>query len=333
MATPLKLKLGSRKSPLAMAQAALAAEAVAAAAVSAASATAAASGEADERILRGIEIEIVPITSEGDRDQKTRLDRFTEPGVFTRALEDALLDKIIDAAVHSAKDLPSALSDLFCLAGALEREDAHDAFVAGADTFLMSLPEGARVGSSSPRRIAQLRRVRADLEFLPLRGNLQTRLEKLDRREVDALLLAAAGLRRLGLQRRISELIPFDVCLPAAGQGIIVLERLVDSRWAEILDGAGSFTSRLCLDGERAFLRTLGAGCSVAVAGHASVDDGALRLDGRVLDKEGGRLLAESVTRSLGDDGQDRAAARSLAARTGVELAEALLARGAAELI
>jgi len=333
MTAPLRLKLGSRKSPLAMAQASLAAEAVAAAAVSAASATAASTGEADERLLRGIEIEIVPITSEGDRDQKTRLDRFAEPGVFTRALEDALLDGRIDAAVHSAKDLPSSLPDSFCLAGALEREDAHDVLVAGADTFLMSLPEGGRVGSSSPRRIAQLKRVRADLEFLPLRGNLQTRLDKLDRREVDALLLAAAGLRRLGLEGRISELIPFDVCLPAAGQGIIVLERLVDSAWASILDETGSSQSRLCLEGERAFLRTLGAGCSVAAAAHMTVDDRLLHIDGRVLDREGEKLLAERVTAPLDDGARDWTAARVLAANAGVALAEALLARGAAALI
>lgn len=323
METPLKLRLGSRKSPLAMAQAELAASAVAAAAV----------GEGDERVRSGIEIEIVPITSEGDRDQRTRLDRFTEPGVFTRALEEALLDKSIDAAVHSAKDLPSALPDSFCLAGALQREDAHDVLVGGTDTFLMSLPEGARVGSCSPRRIAQLKRVRADLEFLPLRGNLQTRLARLDDREVDALLLAAAGLKRLGLTGRISELIPFDVCLPAAGQAIIVLERLVESPWAGVLDAAGSATSRLCLDAERAFLGTLGAGCSAAVAAHAVVEDRVLRLDGRVLDREGERLLADRLNRLLKSGSEDRTAASASATSAGIELGEIFLARGAAKLI
>jgi len=316
-----------------MAQAELAAEAVAAAVVSEASATAAAAGDVDERIVRGIEIEIVPITSHGDRDLRTRLDRFTEPGVFTRALEEALLDGRIDAAVHSAKDLPSTLPDAFCLAGALEREDAHDVLVAGNDTFLAGLRQGARVGSCSPRRIAQLKRVRADLEFVPLRGNLQTRLDKLDSGEVDALLLAAAGLRRLDLTHRISELIPFDICLPAAGQGIVVLERLARNRWASILDAVGSRSSRICLEAERALLRTLGAGCSAAVAAQATRDGQTLHIEGRVLDREGERILQEQVTRPLRSGDEDLAAAADSARSAGVELGEALLSRGAAGLI
>jgi hydroxymethylbilane synthase len=327
-----KIRLGSRKSPLAMAQARLAAEALSA---------------ADS----GIAIEIVPVTSAGDRDQRTRLDRFSQPGVFTRALEDALVEGVIDAAVHSAKDLPSALDHRFRLFTPLEREDAHDALVARPGVFLMSLPGSARVGSCAPRRVAQIARVRGDLDFVPLRGNLQTRLDKLDRGEVDALILAAAGLKRLGLQERIAELLPYDVCLPAAGQGVIALESLSDSPCISLLESAGWRESGLCLEAERSFLRTLGAGCAAAVAAHAVLRIGELRLEGRILDLSGSRMLEGGVTAPVTDrkkatgeaaaekDVDRKAAAENYAAeisaagKAGTRLAGEFLERGAGELL
>lgn len=311
------IRLGTRKSPLAMKQAEMAALAVVAA--------------NEERALEAV---IVPVTSEGDRDQKTRLDRFSQPGIFTRALEEALLDGRIDAAVHSAKDLPSALDPRFRLAGALPREDPHDVLVARGETFFMSLPEGARVGTGSPRRIAQLGRVRADVEFVPVRGNLQTRIGKVDERELDGLILAAAGLKRLGLEDRISELIPHEICLPAAGQGVIVMECLADGPWAEALDAAASPASALCLEAERAFLRTLGAGCSAAVSAQAVCKDGALRLRGRVLDVKGESMLDGREEALIPDDAQSgRIAATVEATEAGERLAEDFLSQGAADLL
>ncbi len=277
-----------------------------------------------------VEVEIVPLTSEGDRDQKTRLDRFTTPGVFTRTLEEALLDRRIDAAVHSAKDMPSLLEPAFLLPCALPRASAHDALVAGKDTFLMSLPEGARVGSSSPRRIAQLKRVRGDIAFVPLRGNLATRLGKLDRGDVDALILAAAGLARQGFADRVSELIPFDICLAAAGQGTIVAETLKESPWNDLLDAAGCRESRLRLEAERVYLRKLGAGCSAAVAAHASLANGKLDAKGRVLTLDGKKMIEgeRSVHLSPAEE-----SALSRAEETGAALADDLISRGALDLL
>ncbi len=325
------LRLGSRKSPLAMAQARMAAAAIG-------------------RVRPDVDVEIVRITSEGDRDLRTRLDRFSQPGIFTRSLEAALRDGRIDGAVHSAKDLPSALDPGFRLTGALPREDAHDTLVVrggaareGKGTTFESLPSGARIGSCSPRRVAQLKRVRDDLYFCDLRGNLQTRLAKLDGGDVDAILLAAAGLKRLGLGGRISESIPFALCLPAAGQGMVVLECLEECGWSGLFDSIASSESRLCLEAERALLRTLGAGCSAAVAGYAVLTGGKLTLRGRVLDVDGVHLIegeviedvdrgpVEDVDRGPVED-VDRGSARSAAA-VGVRLGEELLSRGAAGLL
>jgi len=311
MAAVSKIRLGSRKSPLAMAQARLAAAALAAADA-------------------GLEVEIVPVTSAGDRDQATRLDRFSQPGVFTRALEDALAAGGIDAAVHSAKDLPSAVDSRFRVFTPLPREDAHDALVAGPGTFLMSLPEAARVGSCSPRRVAQLSRTRGDLAFVPLRGNLQTRLDKLASGEVDALILAAAGLRRLDLPGKIAELIPFDVCLPAAGQGMIALESLAGGAWTSLLESASLRASALCLEAERSFLRALGAGCAAAVAAHAVLEGDALKLAGRVLDVSGEHMLAGEARARVTDS---EAAAKTAAGEAGARLAGELLDRGAGDLL
>jgi len=304
MAAKDRIRLGTRRSPLALAQARLAAQALEAAAP-------------------GLGVEIVPVVTEGDRDRRTRLDRFSRPGVFTRAVEQVLAEGRIDAAVHSAKDLPSELDPAFRLAGVLPREDVHDALAARGTVFFASLPEGALVGSSSPRRTAQLKRLRSDLSFTAVRGNIETRLKKLDRGDVDALVLATAGLKRLGLEERISEILPFDVCLPAAGQGAIVMESLDRGPWSEILERVGSSAASLRLEAERSFLRRLGAGCSAAVAALTRLDgEETLTIEGRVLDEEGRKMVEGKATVPLPS-----------AAAAGVRLAEDLLSRGAAELL
>jgi hydroxymethylbilane synthase len=261
-----------------------------------------------------LEVEVVPVVSAGDRDQRTDLSRFSEPGIFTRALETAL--------VHSAKDLPSELDPGFCLAAALPREDPHDVLVAAAGTFLMSLPEKARVGTGSPRRKAQLARVREDLSFVAVRGNLETRLARVQDGEVQALILAAAGLKRLGLFDRVTELIPFEVCLPAAGQGAIAIECLDRGPLNALLGSVDDRASSLCLHAERAFLRKLGAGCSAAVGAHAALEGEELRLHGRVLDLTGSRMLEDRVAVKPGR-----------AEEAGTELGEKLLGLGARSLL
>jgi len=305
------MRLGSRKSPLALIQAGMAADAI-------------------RRTSPGLEVEIVPITSEGDRDRKTRLNGFSQRGVFTRALEDALSSGAIDAAVHSAKDVPSVLDPAFRLAGALPRADARDALVAPGGEGFMGLARGARVGTGSPRRAAQLGRLRRDIVFHPLRGNVQTRLDKLDRGDADALVLAAAGLERQGLGERITERISFDACLPAAGQGVIVMETLARSGWAEIVEKAGSRESGLCLEAERSFLKTLGAGCSAAVGAAAVLKKNGLELWGRVLDVAGKEMIEERTAVEIPGDGGD---AQSAAAGAGERLAKNLIARGASDLL
>lgn len=287
--------------------------------------------EAHETTGRGpVDVEIVPVTSQGDLDQKTRLDRFSQPGVFTRALEDALRNGQIDAAVHSAKDMPSRLESPFLLAAALPRASAHDALVARRDARLASLPQGARVGSSSPRRIAQLKRVRDDIAFIPVRGNLGTRLRKLDDLEIDALILAAAGLQRQGFPDRISELIPFDICLAAAGQGTIAIETLQESRWIDLVQAAGCVESRIRLEAERAFLAKLGAGCAAAVAAHATLTGGKLDLQVRVLALDGKRMIEGRERVPLPEAHET---ALLCAAETGGSVAEHVISRGALDLL
>ena len=222
-------------------------------------------------------------------------------GVFTKELEDALLDLRIDLAVHSLKDLPTVIPEGLAIAAICKREDPRDALVLPHDrrgaANLAALPKRSVVGTSSPRRLAQLKHVRSDLVFKDLRGNVDTRLRKLDEGQYDALVLACAGLRRLGLENRISAALSIEEMLPAVGQGALAVEtRAEDEDTIAIVAGLDHKFSRLACIAERAFLRALGGGCLLPIAAYAVVRDKRVRLSGLVSDTEGSRIVRERIT-------------------------------------
>lgn len=232
----------------------------------------------------GIEARVEIIHTTGDKITDVPLARLgaetSIKGLFTKEIEDALLDRRIDLAVHSMKDMPTELPPGLRIAAVPEREEARDALIGAT---LSSLQPGARVGTSALRRQAQLSAVRPDLHIVPVRGNVDTRLRKLDAGELDAILLAAAGLRRLGWQDRIDELIPMEVICPAVGQGALAVEtREGDDRF-DFLDDRKTHAA---VDLERAFLRAMGGGCQVPMGCH--VDQGLLRC--AVAEPDGSRL-------------------------------------------
>ena len=238
---------------------------------------------------------------------KTTGDVKTEPltviggkGVFTKELEDALVDGRIDLAVHSLKDLPTILPDSLTIAAICKREDPRDALVVLVTQPIISLkdlPDEAIVGTSSQRRIAQLKSMCPRLKLKDLRGNVDTRLRKLDDGKYDALILAAAGLRRLGLSDRINFAIPHSEMLPAVGQGAIAIETRADNEAA--IDAAGKLQhdrTRIACVAERALLRSLGGGCQLPIAAHALVDEKTLRLEALVASSDGARIVRGAIS-------------------------------------
>lgn len=249
-------------------------------------------------------------------------------GVFTKELEEALLDGRINIAVHSLKDLPTIIPEQLVIAAICKREDPRDALVMnrtlqGVFTSIRDLKQGARVGTSSPRRLAQLKHLRHDLVIMELRGNVDTRLRKLDEDQYDALVLACAGLRRLGLEKRISAALPPDEMLPAVGQGALGIEVRADDEAtiAAVTKLDHKFTRLACM-AERALLRSLGGGCQLPIAAYAVVRDKRIRLDGLVADTQGERIVRDRVSGGLDE-----------AEELGKRLGEQLLARGARELL
>jgi len=272
---------------------------------------------------RGASVEIVTIRTSGDRFVEASLPALGGKGVFTKEIEDALLEGRIDLAVHSLKDLPTTLAGGLLLGAVPEREDPADALVAAPGTTLASLRHGARVGTSSPRRRAQLLAARPDLEVVEVRGNVPTRLERQASGEVDAVVLARAGLARLGLAGRIAQVLPFETMLPAPGQGAIAVEvRSGDGATAEAVGAIDDADARAATAAERALLDGLGGGCRLPVGALASLENGALRLRARVASPDGASLL----------DGEERGAPADAEA-IGRRLADRLLARGARELL
>jgi len=249
-------------------------------------------------------------------------------GVFTKELEDALLDGRIDLAVHSLKDLPTILPDGLVIAAITKREDPRDALVLNqkiriTTPTIAALPRGAIVGTSSPRRLAQLRSIRTDLVINDLRGNIDTRVRKLDEGQYDALVLACAGLRRLGMADRISAALAPAEVLPAVGQGALGVEcRADDAETVELLSKLDHKFTRLACTAERALLRSLGGGCQLPIAGYAIVRDKRIRLDGLVADPQGRRLVKDRVSGALDE-----------AEQLGMLLGARLLEQGAAALM
>jgi len=270
-----------------------------------------------------VRIEIIKTTGDVKNDP---LSVIGGKGVFTKELEDALLDGRIDIAVHSLKDLPTVLPEGLSITAICEREDARDALVVRdgeQNGSLLHLPKGAVVGTSSQRRLAQLKALRNDVVVSDLRGNVDTRIRKLDEGRYDAVILASAGLVRLGLEARISARIPITEMLPAVGQGAIAIETRSDNELA--VESASRLDHRethiACL-AERAFLRGLGGGCQFPIAGHAVIEQDLLKLDGLVAKPDGSEILRGSL-----------AGAPDSAEHVGRSLAQQLLAQGADSLL
>ena len=271
----------------------------------------------------GAAVELVPVRTSGDRLAQAALGDFGGKGLFVREIEEALLDGRVDVAVHSLKDMPAALPAALLLAAFPPREDPADVVVAAAPGGLDTLPAGARVGTSSLRRRLLLTARRPDLQVLPIRGNVDTRLRKLEEGQYDAVVFARAGLARLGLAPPHTTPLPVEEFLPAVGQGILGVEaRAADDRILELLATLDDAMARREALAERAFLLGLGADCHTAVAGLARHEDGRLTLRGWVASPVDGRALAGAVAGRLDE-----------AASLGERLADELLARGAGALL
>jgi hydroxymethylbilane synthase len=265
------LRIGSRGSPLALAQA----------------------NEVKNRLvaaagLDAARIEITPIRTTGDAIQDRPLAEAGGKGLFTKEIEQALIAGTIDMAVHSAKDMPTVLPAGLVLAGFLPREDARDAFISRKAESLRGLPAGASVGTASVRRQAMVKRLRADLEVVTLRGNVETRLRKLDAGAADATLLAVAGLKRLGLLSAATAILEIDEFLPAVGQGAIAIEtRADDAATRALVATIDDPDTATALIAERAFLGVLDGSCRTPIGGHATVSGGTLRFRGMIVKPDG----------------------------------------------
>jgi hydroxymethylbilane synthase len=279
---------------------------------------------------RGHEVEIEVIHTTGDKITDVALAKVGTKGMFTKEIEEALADGRIDLAVHSLKDLPTELPKGFEIAAITERQDPRDAFCSKRYSRIEDLPHGARVGTSSLRRQAQLKAIRPDLDIHPLRGNVDTRLRKLEQGEYDAIILASAGLKRLGKTELIQQIIPADIMCPAAGQGALGIEiREGDAKTRDMLMFLNDSNARAATTCERALLNSLGGGCQVPIGAFAEVRDGGLHLNSIVADPDGSRVLRDSR------DGNDpetlgNAAGAALLKRGGDQILEAVYGRGLA---
>ena len=276
-----------------------------------------------EQVHPGLGVEIVAMSTRGDKILDTPLAKIGGKGLFVKELEVALLEGRADIAVHSMKDVPMAFPDGLGLGVICEREDPRDALVSHRFPALDDLPQGARLGTSSLRRQCQLRALRPDLDVIDLRGNVNTRLRKLDEGRYDAIVLASAGLKRLGLAQRIASCIAVEQCLPAGGQGAVGIElRTGDSATLDYLLTLGHPPSESCVTAERALNARLQGGCQVPIACYAVIEGDQLWLRGLVGSPDGATLI--------------RAEARADAAsaqRLGEDVAEELLAQGAGRVL
>jgi hydroxymethylbilane synthase len=268
-------------------------------------------------------VRVETIRTSADEHPDRPLDRLGGVGFFVTELEVALADGRIDAAVHSMKDLPTETSAQLMIAAAPPREDPRDVLVARGGLTLESLPSAARVGTSSPRRAAYLRVMRPDLTVVPVRGNVDTRIRKVDEGLLDAVCLAGAGLVRLGLAHRIAQWLPIQLMLPAPGQGALGVQVRADDRATlELVRVLDHTPTRQAVEAERAVLQKMQGGCRLPVGAFAETERGRLRLRASVIAADGSRVIDGARVGSAHDG-----------AALGADLAEELLARGAAALL
>lgn len=279
---------------------------------------------AAQLISRNVDVELVPITTRGDQSQDDAIGNIGSPGVFTKELQRALLERRIDLAVHSLKDLPTEEVEGLCLAAVPEREDPRDALISRRGLRLDELPAGATVGTGSLRRRAQLLHARSDLVMRDVRGNVDTRLKKLADGQFDALVLAHAGLKRLGLAGQITEILDPEVMLPAVGQGALALEaRADDNPTRTSVEPLDHRVTRQAVVAERALLADLEGGCLAPIGAWARLESaGQMRLDAVVLSADGRQRIADFAASSI-----------DAARRLGGEVAARLIEAGARELI
>jgi hydroxymethylbilane synthase len=258
-------------------------------------------------------VEIRIIKTSGDKIQDVPLNKIGGKGLFVKEIEEAMLRQEVDIAVHSMKDVPMKLPFGLAISVITERESPFDALVSNTWSSLAEIPEGGRIGTGSLRRMSQLKHHRPDLELVPLRGNVGTRIEKMEREGLDGIILAAAGLNRMGMQERITEIIDAEVLLPAMGQGAVGIEaRVYDHQLQELILQLDHEETHFTVEAERAFVDVLEGGCQVPIGAYATLDDGVLTVRGRVASLDGSVLYkwdrkgppkdAKKLGRELGHD-------------------------------
>jgi hydroxymethylbilane synthase len=268
-------------------------------------------------------IELVTIKTKGDKILDVPLAKVGGKGLFVKEIEQALLDHRIDIAVHSMKDMPAEIPGGLCIGAIPQREVAADVLISRSGRRFNELRRGAVIGTSSLRRAAQLRHARPDIEIAALRGNLDTRLKKLHTENLDAIVLAAAGVKRLALEHRITEYLDSEVMLPAVGQGALCIEiRQNDAVIGPLVKALDDSRARAVVLGERAFLNRLGGSCQVPIAGHGEIRDNSFHLTGLVADIHGAPIY-KSVSSGAVDSSES----------IGISLAEELLSRGADKIL
>jgi hydroxymethylbilane synthase len=298
------IKIGTRGSPLALRQSTWVKEAL-------------------SRHYPGLEIEMVPIKTTGDKIPEVPLAALGGKGLFVKEIEEALLEKRIDLAVHSLKDLPGELPDGLTIGAVPVREDPRDALISRQGILLKEIPGQKKIGTGSLRRQAQLLRYRPDLEMIPLRGNLDTRIRKIESEGLAGIILAAAGLNRMGYQDKISEYLDLDICLPAVGQGALALEiREGDRGVQDLIRVIHHEATALCTKVEREFLGRLQGGCQVPIAGHAWIEGKRIFLKGLIADLEGRTIIEDQLEGAFADS-----------SGLGIRLAESLLDQGGREIL
>lgn len=271
----------------------------------------------------GLEVELVKIKTTGDKILDAPLAKIGDKGLFVKEIELALLDGSVDIAVHSAKDMPTEIPAGLTLAAYMKRDDPADALVSRDGKKLDDLRQGAIIGTSSLRRRAQLMAYRPDLDFVDLRGNVGTRLVKLDEENLDAILLSGAGLTRLGMEDRITERLAPEIVVPAVGQGLIVIEAREDNAEVlELIDFLNDYETSVCVRAERAFSDRIGGGCQVPMGAYAVLDTDRIKIRAVVASLDGERVLRAETEGPAGE-----------AEKIGVALAESLIGSGAGAIL